>query len=358
MLAGTNKFVPRFEAITLPKSTEEVQAIVKLCNRHKIHFKASSTGWGPYCDPAGPGVIKIDLRRMNRIIEINEKNMYAVVEPYVIGSQLQSELMKRGLICAINGAGGNCSALPIAGHAGLGLLSEYGSYGERNQLALEWVTPEGEIVRLGSLGSSGEWFCGDGPGPSLRGVVRGNTVPLGGLGVYTKAAQKIYHWPGPAMFPMEGVSPHYTASNTPPGFMLAFFFVKSAEKMMEAVRKIGESEIGFQLMVMNIAMVKMGESKGDAEDLDQFEKLNRLAQGPGFMLLIAGNSPRDFEYKQKVLKQIMDEVGGQFLGPRRTPNSLEAPYGVSSGLPKPPVEFFEFTEPSEEWYRVPKFCPS
>ena len=32
------KFVPRFEAITLPQSTEEVQAIVKLCNRYKIQF--------------------------------------------------------------------------------------------------------------------------------------------------------------------------------------------------------------------------------------------------------------------------------------------------------------------------------
>ncbi len=31
-----------------------------------------------------PGIIYLDLRRMNRIIEINEKNMYAVVEPYVI----------------------------------------------------------------------------------------------------------------------------------------------------------------------------------------------------------------------------------------------------------------------------------
>ena len=97
LLAGTVRFVPRFEAVTLPQNTEEVQAIVKLCNRYKIQFKASSTGWGPYCDPTGPGVIKIDLRRMNRIVEINEKNMYAVVEPYVIGAQLQAELMKKGL---------------------------------------------------------------------------------------------------------------------------------------------------------------------------------------------------------------------------------------------------------------------
>jgi glycolate oxidase len=62
---------PRFEAITLPKTTEEVQAIVRLCNKFKIQFKASSTGWGAYGDAGGPGVVKLDLRRMNRILEIN-----------------------------------------------------------------------------------------------------------------------------------------------------------------------------------------------------------------------------------------------------------------------------------------------
>ncbi|MCR4393814.1 MAG: FAD-binding oxidoreductase, partial [Dehalococcoidales bacterium] len=195
---------PRFEAITLPNSTEQVQAIVRLCNKYKVQYKASSTGW-LYSDPAGPNCIKIDLRRMNRIIEINEKSMYAVVEPYVVGGQLQAECMKRGLNCNLTGAGANCSALPMAAHVNLGHLSQSGSYGERNMLALEWVTPDGDIVRLGSLGSLNEWFCGDGPGPSLRGIVRGNTTPLGGLGVYTKAAQKLFHWPGPTTFPMEGV---------------------------------------------------------------------------------------------------------------------------------------------------------
>src|SRR5512136_1976808 len=77
---------PRFEAITLPNSTEQVQAIVKLCNKHKVQFKASSTGW-LYSDPGRANCINIDLRRMNRILEINEKSMYAVVEPYVVGAQ-------------------------------------------------------------------------------------------------------------------------------------------------------------------------------------------------------------------------------------------------------------------------------
>jgi len=187
------------------------------------------------------------------------------------------------------------------------------SYGERNQLALEWVTPDGEIVRLGSLASLGEWFCGDGPGPSLRGIIRGNTMPLGGLGVYTKAAQKIYHWPGPPTFPLEGVSPHYAPSHIPPGFMFGFFSVKSAGKMMEAIRKIGESEIGYELMVSNLAPLDASLLESNVEDLGDFDKLGMLAQGPCFMLVIAANSPRDSEYKKKVLQQIIDETGGKPL---------------------------------------------
>jgi len=307
-----DEYLPRFEAVALPKDTEEVQAIIKLCNRHKVQYKASSTGW-LYCDPTGPGCIKIDLRRMNRILEINEKNMYAVVEPYVVYAQLQAELMKRGLNCNITGAGSNCSALPIAAHANLGHLSQSGSYGERNQLALEWVTGDGEIIRMGSLGSSGEWFSGDGPGPSLRGIIRGNTVPLGGLGVFTKAAQKIYHWPGPATFSIEGICPHYAPKRIPPGFMIRYLSFKSIDALIDAVRKIGESEIGFELMGFNVAMMAANAATSNEEDVKYFRQFTDSVQGPGFMIMIAGTSPNDFEYKKHVLQQIMEETGAWSL---------------------------------------------
>jgi glycolate oxidase len=305
--AVKDSYLPRFEAITLPKDTFEVQAIVKLCNKYKVQFKASSTGW-LYCDPTGPNCIKLDLRRMNRIIEINEKNMYAVVEPYVVYAQLQAELMKRGLNCNVTGAGSNCSALPLAAHVNLGHLSQTGSYGERNQLALEWVTGDGEIVRMGSLGSLSEWFSGDGPGPSLRGIIRGNTVPLGGLGVFTKAAQKVFHWTGPAKFPIEGVCPHYAPSYIPPGFMIRYLSFKTVDDLIEAVKRIGESEIGYELMGFNAAMLASNAATDNDEDLRYFKQFSEQVQGPGFMVMIASISPRDSEYKKKVLEKIMEET--------------------------------------------------
>jgi glycolate oxidase len=312
---------PRFEAITLPGNTEEVQAIVKLCNKHKVQYKASSTGW-LYSDPAGPNCIKLDLRRMNHIIEINEKSMYAVVEPYVIGAQLQAELMKRGLNCNLTGAGSNCSALPLAAHVNLGHLSQSGSYGERNQLAMEWVTGDGEIVRFGSLGSLDEWFCGDGPGPSLRGIIRGNTVPLGGLGVFTKAAQKIYHWPGPSTFPIEGISPEYRPAYIPPGFMIRYFSFKTLDAMIDAVLKIGEAEIGFELMCFNAAMMASNlATKNMEEEIEIYNNFKDSVLGPGFMVIIAANSPRDFEFRKKVLQQIIEETGGKSLEAAEDPKN-------------------------------------
>ncbi|MCX7912152.1 MAG: FAD-binding oxidoreductase [Dehalococcoidales bacterium] len=303
----------RFEAITLPESTEQVQAIVRLCNRYKVQYKASSTGW-LYSDPGGPNCIKIDLRRMNRIIEINEKSLYAVVEPYVIGAQLQAECMKRGLNCNLTGAGGNCSALPLAAHVNLGHLSQSGSYGERNTLAVEWVTPDGEIVRLGSLGSLGEWFCGDGPGPSLRGIIRGNTTPLGGLGVYTKAAQKLYHWPGPWTFPMEGVSPKYKPAYIPENFLCHYYSFATLEAMIDAVLKIGEAEIATELMCFNAAMMAANlATRHIEEEREIYKKFSESVLGPGFMVLIAGNSKRDFEYRKRVLQRIIEETGGKNL---------------------------------------------
>ena len=301
-----------FAAVILPKNTAEVQAIVKLCNKYKLPFRPVCTGWtGKF----SKGVLYLDLRRMNRIIEINEKNMYAVVEPYVISAQLQAELMKRGLHLNLKGAGSNCSAM-LRGH---GHLDQTTSGDDRNHLAIEWVTPAGDIVRSGSLGSSDEWFCGDGPGPSLRSILTSAVPPGVTPGVFTKAAMKLYHWPGPSRFPVDGVSPNYFLSEIPPNFMARYFSFPSVEKMWEAEIKIGESEIAFELMGFNVAMVAANITTSNEEEAETFKRLGKAVQGPGFFVIIAGNSSADFEYKKRVLQHIVSEAGGKSLAPLEDP---------------------------------------
>ena len=293
-------------ALILPKNTAEVQAIVKLCNKYKLQFRAVATGWTGMFPK---GIIYLDLRRMNRIIEINEKNMYAVVEPYVISAQLQAELFKRGLNFCIKGAGTNCSAL-LRGH---GHMDQTTSGDDRNHLAIEWVTPEGDIVRSGSLGSSDEWFCGDGPGPSLRSILTSAVPPGVTPGVFTKAAVKLYHWSGPSAYSVEGISPHYSLSEIPPNMMARYFSFPSVEKMWQAELKIGESEICFELMGFNISMVAANITTSNEEEEETFNRLNKEVQGPGFFVIVVGDTPADFEYKQRVLEKIVSENDGKSL---------------------------------------------
>jgi glycolate oxidase len=99
---------PRPAASLLPGSTEEVQAIVKVCNRYKIKYKASSTFWAAWGNVSHDDAIALDMRRMDQILEIDGKNQFAVIEPYVIGVTLQAEAMKVGLNTHIIGAGGSC----------------------------------------------------------------------------------------------------------------------------------------------------------------------------------------------------------------------------------------------------------
>ncbi len=295
-----------FAAVILPKNTAEVQAIVKLCNKYKLKFRPVCTGWtGKF----PKGIIYLDLRRMNRIVEINEKNMYAVVEPYVISAQLQAELFKRGLHFNLKGAGTNCTAM-LRGH---GHLDQTTSGDDRNHLAIEWVTPEGNIVHSGSLGSADEWFSGDGPGPSIRSLLTSAVPPGVTPGVFTKAALKLYHWPGPARFPLQGTSPNYSMSEIPPNFMARYFSFPSVEKMWQAELKIGESEIAFELMGFNVSMVAANITTCNEEDMEVFERLNKEVQGPGFFIIIAGNSAADFEYKKRVLQHIIREANGASL---------------------------------------------
>ena len=294
------------EAVILPGNTEEVQAIVKLCNKYKLKFVAISTGL--IRGKLHPGIIYLDMKRMNHIIEINEKNMYAVVEPYVISAELQAELMKRGLNCNVKGSGSSCTAI-LRGHGHMD-MSTGGD--DRNQLALEWVTSTGDIVRIGSLGSSGDWFCGDGPGPSLRGIQSGRGMD-NSMGVITKAAMKLYHWPGPARFPLEGSSPTYTLKEIPPNFLVRYFSFPSQEKMYEAELKIGETEISFELMGFNMAMVASNISPTAEVEMENYERLRKLVNGPGFVLIIAANSLGEFEYDQRVLNKIISETGGKSL---------------------------------------------
>jgi hypothetical protein len=131
--------------------------------------------------------------------------------------------------------------------------------------------------------------------------------------VYTKAAQKVYHWPGPSTFPIKGVSPNYRPDFVPPGFFIRYLSFPSIQKLRQAVQKIGENEIGFILMGFTPGMMASNIATNNNEDVAYLKLFTEAVQGPGFMIIVAGNSPHDSEYKRQALEKIRQDFDGKSL---------------------------------------------
>ena len=309
----TERWVKRPVAVALPASTEEVQAVVRACNKHGLKFKAFSTGWGVWCGPTYDNVVQVDLRRMNRILEIDEKNMYVVVEPYVCGAQLQAEVMKLGLNCHIIGAGPACSPLASATSGwGVGWDGVYMSYGHRNLLGAEWVLPDGEVLRVGALDSGLGWFNPDGPGPSLRGIMRGSAGALSGLGIFTKCALKLYNWPGLADMQVEGLLLD-AKSAIPECLRFHLCFFPDRPSLAEAVYKMGEAEIPYLFTRTAVAAYIFTFAPHLLRRIAGTEALRGVLSKSmkwGCTVILAGSSEDETAYQDTTLRKILDEYGG------------------------------------------------
>jgi glycolate oxidase len=302
------------EAVTLPGSTEEVQAIVRLCNRRGIKYKAISTGYGPHNAVSAEGTIHMDLRRMNRILDIDEKNMTILVEPYVSFIQVQAEAMKRGLNTHIIGAGAQPSYLAsLTSVIGANKMAISQGSSARNMLGVEWVSPTGEIIGLGSPGSGAGWFSGDGPGPSLRGIIRGASGAQGGLGVFTKCAGHLHPWPGPETIEVKGVAPYYEAV-MPPNFVYHVIEWPSWDKCSDAQLKMGEADIAYVVHKTSGpgshgSIVSGSNNEYYEMQKDGSMKIPANAQA----IVMAARTPEEHAYQSRTLDKILEETGGKIV---------------------------------------------
>jgi len=302
-------------AVVLPGSTAEVQAVVGICRRHGLRFKAMSTGWGIWNMVSGEDVVQVDLRRMDRILELDERNMYAVVQPYVSCAQLQAEAMKVGLNCHIIGAGSGtsplASATSLCGYGWSGLTTGYSA---RNLLGTEWVLPDGEVLRLGSPGSGMGWFSGDGPGPSLRGVARGFIGNCGGLGIFTACAVKLFPWPGPPDAGAEGLLLDGGA-DLPDTMRLYICSFPDRASFAEACYRIASSEIGYLHCKNAVGALLSALTPRLMGKLVRHARLRSalLSQRYTFQFLIAAQTREEFYYQRSVLKRIIADTEGVCL---------------------------------------------
>ena len=171
------------QAVLLPRSSEQVQGIVRVCHRERVPFVArgSGTGLSGGALPVKDGVV-ISLARMNRILEVDLPNARVVVEPGVINLEVTGRVAPHGFfyapdpssqcVCSI---GGN-----VAENAGGAHCLKYG-FTTTHVLGLEVVLPDGSLAHLG-----GKTL--DTPGYDLPGVFVGSE---GTLGITTKVILRI-----------------------------------------------------------------------------------------------------------------------------------------------------------------------
>lgn len=310
-----SQWLPRPAAVVLPQSTSETQEIMRFCSSSQYMAKPLSTGFHTAAAASTENVIILDLKRMNRIIDIDIKNQIAVIEPYVRAIDLQTEIIKKGLNCHIVSSGANHSLL--ASHAaawGYGVSGAATSFSGRNLLGVEWVLPTGEVVTLGSAGSGCGWFSPDGPGPSMRGIVRGFQGTFGGLGVFTRCAIKLYKWDGPRQWEVEGQSPKYVLKNTPPRCTLNAIAFPSREAEKDAGYKMGEAELNHgefrtPMFFAALGLTNTNEELKIALESGIFQKIGQDILSTA----IFAASDTEFEWKMKAMKEILQETGGVII---------------------------------------------
>jgi glycolate oxidase len=171
------------DVVVLPRSRDEVVAVVRRCVEAGVPLVPRGSGTGLIGGATAPrGGVMVGLNRMDRILEIDLPNRYAVVEPGVINLALTRAVEARGYFFApdpssqmVSSIGGN-----VATNAGGPHALKYGNVAH-HVLGLEVVTGTGEVLELG--GPTAER-----PGYDLTGIVVGSE---GTLGIVTRVTVKL-----------------------------------------------------------------------------------------------------------------------------------------------------------------------
>ncbi|PHR28792.1 MAG: glycolate oxidase subunit GlcD [Desulfotalea sp.] len=172
------------DAVVYVSSVQEVSLIVKLANQHKIPVlpRGAGTGFTGGSLPIHGGIVLV-LTRMDKILDIDEENLTAEVEPGVITAELQRQVEKIGLFYPPDPASKEFSTLGgnVAECAGGPRCVKYGVTKDYI-LGLEVVTPTGDIIHTG--------------GKTLKNVVGYDLTKLfvgseGTLGIVTQITLKL-----------------------------------------------------------------------------------------------------------------------------------------------------------------------
>jgi glycolate oxidase len=138
--------------VVRPVTTDEVVKVVTLAGKHKIPIVPRGVGSGleGACVPVHGGIV-LDMRNMDKIIEVDTKSLYAIVEPGVIHADLNAQLADEGFFFPPDPASTDfCTIGGMIGTNASGMTClKYGDT-RHSVLGLEVVLPNGSVINTGS----------------------------------------------------------------------------------------------------------------------------------------------------------------------------------------------------------------
>ncbi|MGQ0633664.1 MAG: FAD-binding oxidoreductase [Planctomycetaceae bacterium] len=289
------------DVVVFPTMTEQVVAVVKLCNEHGVPFvpRGAGTSLAGGCLPVGGGVM-IALARMRRIVDVNLRDRYAIVEPGLVNLHLTNHLKGTGYhyapdpssqgACTI---GGN-----FATNSGGPHTLKYGVT-VNHVLGAEMVLPDGQVVRLGGP-------CEDVPGYDLTGLSVGNE---GTFGICTKIWVRLTRDPA-AYRTMLGIFDSVHDATQAISNIIGAGIVPAALELMDH-GIIGAVEAAFHFgFPLDAAAVLLIEVDGLEVAVDEeAAKIVEICRQTGAREVRTANSPKERLLLWKCRKQAFGAIG-------------------------------------------------
>lgn len=250
------------ELILKPASTNEIAAIMQLCNENKIHVtpRGAGTGLSGGALPHLGGVV-LSTERLNKILQIDERNLQVITEPGVITEVLQNAVKDLGLFyppdpsskgsCFIGGNIAENSGGPKA--VKYGVVKDY-------VLNLEVVLPSGEIIWTGAN------VLKNSTGYNLTQLIVGSE---GTLGIVTKIVLKLIPYPKYDLLMLVPFSSLENASAAVSAIFIAGFVPSALELIEIDALKIVSEMVGNSSIPVNdsIAAHLIIEVDGNNQDV-------------------------------------------------------------------------------------------
>ncbi|HDQ03247.1 MAG TPA: FAD-binding oxidoreductase [Deltaproteobacteria bacterium] len=299
--------------VVLPKTTGQVQKIVQLANREKIPVVPMGNGMAltGLVIPLKGGIV-MDMKRMNKILEVNEKARYVVMEGGTSQGVLKAYLQENypNLRHSIPDAPPSTTiAANVALHGQGRLTNQYG-FNSDMVTGMEVVLPTGEICLIGSPSLGPYWFSKGPTLPDLSGLFLGW---LGATGIITKLGLRLY--PNKKIRDVE------------------LFVTDRVELVPEILYKLSHLEM--------------------LEDVNVWFQPKPLVFSGNFHVTIffTGDTEEEIEFKRKMiwdaLQEFIDSKDGGFMGVQYMKNMLlEMPgRGIADFADVPKGGGFEYSGP-------------